>query len=198
MLLAQDDWKANLTASPTAFQFHNYSQTAPSALFPWKPGTRHTPTAAQGFSWPPTGVHLELEFVPPAGAPAALAKVRVVVHYELYDGLPTFRKWVSVRNGGAGVHRAAGSVTVDSLVMEILRAPNFAPERMSIITQQANNPTSMLGGDAEVKPELGQSFPGRTKQLWHFDPNYDQGGDQEIHVCVALCRSLAPGTNSAC
>ena len=69
---------------------------------------------------------------------------------------------------------------------------------MSIITQQANNPTSMLGGDAEVKPELGQSFPGRTKQLWHFDPNYDQGGDQEIHVCVALCRPLAPDTNSAC
>lgn len=23
---------------------------------------------------------------------------------------------------------------------------------------------------------------GRTKQLWHFDPNYDQGSDQEIHV----------------
>ena len=55
----------------------------------------------------------------------------------------------------------------------------------------------MLGGDAEVKPELGQSFPGRTRQLWHFDPNYDQGGDQEIHVCVALCRPPAPATNSA-
>ena len=82
-----DDWKANLTASPTAFQFHNYSQTAPSALFPWKPGTRHTPTEEEGFSWPPTGVHLELEFRPPAGAPAALAMVTVVVHYELYDGL---------------------------------------------------------------------------------------------------------------
>lgn len=59
------------------------------------------------------------------------------------------------------IHAASAGVTVDSLVMELLRAPNFGPERMSIITQQANNPTSMLGGDAEVKPEMGQSFPGR-------------------------------------
>ena len=174
-----DDWRANLTANASAFQFRNFSQSIPSALFPWKPGTRHTPT---DITWPPTGVHLTLEFGPPAIAPASLAQVRVYVHYELYDGLPTFRKWVSVQNGGTGIHAARGDVSVDSLVMEILRAPNFAPERMSIITQQANNPTSMLGGDVEVKPELGQSFPGRTKQLWHFDPNYDQGHDQEIHV----------------
>ena len=174
-----DDWRANLTANASAFQFRNFSQSVPSVLFPWKPGTRHTPA---DLAWPPAGVHLKLEFGPPANAPTALAQIRVHVHYELYDGLPTFRKWVSVQNGGKGLHAAPGAVSVDSLVMEILRAPNFAPERMSIITQQANNPTSMLGGDVEVKPELGQSFPGRTKQLWHFDPNYDQGNDQEIHV----------------
>ena len=127
-----------MTSNLTAFQFHNFSTSAPSKLFEWKPGTRHTPT---DLAWPPTGVHLQLEFVRPAGAPAALSQVRVVVHYELYDGLPTFRKWVSVHNGAGyarDIHVAPGAVTVDSLVMEILRAPNFAPERMSVITQQAN------------------------------------------------------------
>ena len=183
-----DDWKANLTASPTAFQFHNYSQSAPAALFPWKPGTRHTPTT---LSWPPTGVHLQLVFVPPAGAPAELAQVRVVVHYELYDNLPTFRKWVSVHNGAAGVSRGLGAgVEIDSLIMELLRAPNFAPERMSVITQQANNPTPF---DEEVKPELSQSFPGRTKQFWHFDPDYDQCCDQEIHVTYTYYTFLLVG-----
>ena len=211
-----DDWKANLTANASAFQFRNFSKSTPTALFPWEPGTRHTPT---DISWPPTGVHLTLEFGPPQSAATSLAKVRVYVHYELYDGMPTFRKWVSVQNGGVGIHAASDGVTVDSLTMEILRAPNFAPERMSIITQQANNPTSMLGGDAEVsirftypllfvfapaddvmtcartqvKPELGQSFPGRTKQLWHFDPNYDQGGDQEIHVTYTYYTFLVVG-----
>ena len=99
----------------------------------------------------------------------------MTVHYELYDGLPTLRKWVSVHNIGA----AAAPVVVSTLVMELLRAPNFAPERMTVITQQANNPTPF---DQQVKPETDQSFPGRTNQLWHFDPNYDQGGDAEIHV----------------
>ena len=45
----------------------------------------------------------------------------------------------------------------------------------------------------QVKPELGQSFPGRTKQLWHFDPNYDQGGDQEIHVTYTYYTFLVVG-----
>ena len=175
-MLAQwtpDDWKANLTASPTAFQFHNYSQSAPAALFPWKPGTRHTPTT---LSWPPTGVHLQLVFVPPAGAPAELAQVQVVVHYELYDNLPTFRKWVSVHNGAAGVSRgplaAPAGVEIDSLIMELLRAPNFAPERMSVITQQANNPTPF---DEEVKPgaivgEVHQAVVKMSLCAWHGAP----------------------------
>jgi len=133
-------------------------------------------------------------FVPPAGAPAELAQVQVVVHYELYDNLPTFRKWVSVHNGAAGVSRgplaAPAGVEIDSLIMELLRAPNFAPERMSVITQQDNNPTPF---DEEVKPELSQSFPGRTKQFWHFDPDYDQCCDQEIHVTYTYYTFLIVG-----
>jgi hypothetical protein len=38
-----DDWRGNLKADPDAFQYKNYSVSAPSALFPWKPGVRHSP-----------------------------------------------------------------------------------------------------------------------------------------------------------
>jgi len=61
-----------------------------------EPGTRHTPTT---IAWPPKGIHLALKFVAPSTAPASLGKVAVIVHYELYDGLPAFRKWVEVENG---------------------------------------------------------------------------------------------------
>jgi hypothetical protein len=134
-------------------------------------------------------VHLQLAFAPPTcSAPTTdLASVVVIVHYELYDGMPTFRKWVSVHNKGSG---GAGSIVVSTLVMEMLRAPNFAPEKMSIITQQANNPTPF---DQQVKPERGQSFPGRTRQFWHMDPNYDQCCDKEIHVTYTYYTFLVVG-----
>lgn len=102
-------------------------------------------------------------------------EVVVTVHYEMYDGIPALRKWVSVANGA----NAANAVTVDALTTDILRAPNFAPNAMSVITVQANNPTPE---DQQTVPEPDQSFPGRTQQLWFFDPRYDQGGDAELHV----------------
>mmetsp|Transcript_34143 Transcript_34143/g.102956 ORF Transcript_34143/g.102956 Transcript_34143/m.102956 type:complete len:948 (-) Transcript_34143:12-2855(-) len=179
-----DDWGSSIAANPAAFQFRNFSTSAPTALFPWKPGTRHSP---RGIAWPPTGVHLELHFGPPVTAPPSLRHVTVTVHYELYTGLPTFRKWVSVKYDAES---AASAVTVSSLVMELLRAPNFAPERMTVITQQANNPTPF---DQQVKPETDQSFPGRTNQYWHFDPSYDQGDDREIHVTYTYYTFLVVG-----
>jgi hypothetical protein len=178
-----DDWRLALTANPSAFRFLNYTTTTPTALYPWKAGTRHAPT---NIAWPPTGVHLQLSFGPPAAAPASLAGLVVVVHYEMYSGLPTLRKWVTVHNDGA----AATPVIISTLVMELLRAPNFAPERMTVVTQQANNPTPF---DQQVKPETDQSFPGRTSQYWHFDPRYDQPNDAEIHVSYTYYTYLVLG-----
>ena len=107
---------------------------------------------------------------PPAGGPPAV----VTVHYEMYDGLPVLRKWVSVAAAPGGA-----PVVVDALTTDVLRAPNFAPNAMTVQTVQANNPTP---ADQQTVPEPAQSFPGRTQQLWHFDPRYDQGGDAELHV----------------
>lgn len=106
-------------------------------------------------------------------APRAQSAVIVTVHYEMYDGLSSLRKWVSVSNGGNA------SVTVDALTTDMLRAPNFAPNAMTIETIQANNPTP---ADQQTVPDPEQAFPGRTQQLWYFDPTIDKGGDQELHV----------------
>ena len=98
-----------------------------------------------------------------------------IVHYEMYDGLPALRKWVEVRQGAGSPH----AVLLDDMVIEQLRAPNFVPDQVSVLQVQPNNPTPF---DDQVKPEPAQSFPGRTQQLWFTDPQWDQGGDAELHV----------------
>ena len=120
-----ESYLANLTADPGALVYKNHSTSAPEALFPWEPRR-----SAAKVEWPPRGVHLRVHFVPRA-APAGVV---VCVHFELYDDLPVLRKWVSVH------HEGSGKVVVDSLFYEFLRAPNGAPERMTVQLEQANNP----------------------------------------------------------
>ena len=85
----------NMSADATAFQLRNFSTANPSALYEWTPGRFGAPA---DIPWPPKGLHLAVDFVPPAGAPAALRGIVATVHYEMYDGLATLRKWVSVVN----------------------------------------------------------------------------------------------------
>lgn len=173
-----------LIADSKAFQFKSFTTTLPEKAFEWEPGRRHSPT---DMAWPPKGLRLDVNFVPPAGAPQALTGFVVTVHYEMFDGLPALRKWVSV---SMEAPLASKSVTVDSLVMELLRAPNWAPEMMTIVADQANNPAPF---SQQVKPDPGISFPGRDQPFWFPDPGYDQGGDAEIHVPYTMYTFLAFG-----
>ena len=75
-----------------------------------------------------------------------MADVIITINYEIYDGLPVLRKWITItlaptpstnlRGGGV-----SDMVVVDTLNYEMLRAPNMAPEHMTLVLQQANNPT---------------------------------------------------------
>ena len=105
---------------------------------------------------------------------AGLAGVDVAVHYELYDGLPVLKKWVTVE-----ARAPAKPVSVDALYIEHLRAPNFAPEHIKVNQIQPNNPTPF---SEQIVPDPSQSFPGRTQQLWFFDDAWDACCDQELHV----------------
>ena len=90
------------------------------------------------------------------------------------DGLPALRKTVSVHNPYYAKH----AVTVDHMTMEMLRAPNWAPDRMTVELEGAANPTPY---DQQIPPN-GKPF-GPKSQKWHSDPeHYDQCCDQELHV----------------
>ena len=113
-----------LSKDPAAFVYRNYSLTKPSKSFEWR-----ARSGAPSVPWPPKGLRLTIEF-----AHASLPNLRVFVHYEMYDNIPTYRKLVSVRNDGSE------TVTVSSLIVELFRAQNFGPQRITAFAERWPGP----------------------------------------------------------
>lgn len=96
------NWFDNPSPPEGALAFTGWEASEPVARMPWP---RARPAAADA-PWPPPGAALRLNF--------AGAGVRVAVHYELYDGIPLFQKWVEVMND------SGAPVELDRITSEIL------------------------------------------------------------------------------
>ena len=138
----------------------------------------------------------------------AFAGTSVVVNYEMYDGVPLIRKWLSVAVA-AGPSASSPVVVFDTGTIEILRSPNYAPSLVTVIQVQANNPSPFF---QQTVPDPLVASAGTTQQLWFTDALWDAPNDNELHVpytiytvlsvgysfdvtCVNHVRSLAPETH---
>jgi hypothetical protein len=97
-----------LTNSPASFQFVKWEAGKPVAPFAWK-RVRHS----ANLPWPPPRATLSLTY---RGPDDATRDVSVVVHHELYDGLPVLGKWLTISNG------TSRTITVDRLATERIAA----------------------------------------------------------------------------
>ncbi|MBI1842407.1 MAG: alpha-galactosidase, partial [Verrucomicrobia bacterium] len=89
------EWIQRLRADPAAFRLTGFELGKIQERMSWKQTRHHSPDA----KWPPPGVALRLDFTGPDNAKGGDAiGVRVSVHYELYDGLPCYSKWITVSN----------------------------------------------------------------------------------------------------
>jgi hypothetical protein len=105
------EWIEQLRADPAAFRFVGYEIGKPKERMAWKRSRHHSPDV----KWPPAGMTLRLDFAWPANeAGVKPTDIRVSVHYELYDGLPCYSKWITVSNGTDTVAR------VDRFSSEVL------------------------------------------------------------------------------
>jgi hypothetical protein len=154
-------WVEGMKADPAAFAFRGHRIGRTAERFAWKRRPEWTSAPA---AWPPPGVSLELDFVPPAGGPEG---VTITVHYELYDGLPLFCKWLTVKNAGKA------AITVDSFAAEILAVVEPASMVGGKMADFASYPRSMhietdfsFGGGMDN----GVDAPGVR---WKLDPQYD-------------------------
>ena len=123
-----DEWLDDLQPDPMAWVMTDF--TSSKVIEPRMDWTRirhHAPDA----TWPPKGASLELTFAPRPGtfAGAKFAGVTATVHYELYDGIPLFAKWLEVHND-SGRDLEVDRVTVEEL--SIVEGSNWVESRGSI------------------------------------------------------------------
>lgn len=137
-------WLDELTATPEAFHYVSHEVVAPAAPYPWTPRR-----GAPEMPWPPRGVRLDVRFRAP-DSPPELKNVEIIVHYELYDGIPVLAKWVTVQNTGPE------PVTVDGLSGEILAVTEQECRRLHVESNYAFNTmnTTQWGPDSEYTSQV--------------------------------------------
>jgi hypothetical protein len=144
-------WIGSLAVSTNAFRFVGSHQGKVEPRFPWKP--RYGAASA---AWPPKGVQLSLDFVPPESAAISLKGITVTVHYEMYDGLPLLAKWITVSNA------SATEVMVDKLQTEVLAVTPDQRSRMLIDCDESLPSAVNWVNDPEWKTFV-QTNPGEVR-----------------------------------
>lgn len=105
------EWLPQLQADSAAlFVLQKTEMGETQERFAWK---KRREWMVEELPWPPPGKHLEFTYAPHPAA-AGLAGLSLVVHYELYDGIPLLCKWITLHN------QTNHSVTVDHFTAEIL------------------------------------------------------------------------------
>ncbi|HIG04719.1 MAG TPA: alpha-galactosidase [Planctomycetes bacterium] len=111
----REEWIDDMESDPTAFQFLRFEIGTPVQRIEWKQVRHHAPDV----QWPPRGVSLRFDLIAPRSSgidDGNDESVMISIHYELYDGIPCFSKWLNVHN------RTAQKITIDRFTSEIIAA----------------------------------------------------------------------------
>ena len=105
------EWLDAMKSNPKAFQFTGFETGDTQERFPWK-----RKRYSADLLWPAPGKSLALHFKAPADGPSDLT---IVIHYEMYDGIPLLAKWFTIHNAGPK------PVRLNSFVAEILAVVDY-------------------------------------------------------------------------
>lgn len=182
------EWITRLTNAPGAFRLIGYATGKPVERMAWKRVRHHSPDV----QWPPAGASLRLDFAEPESA-TGTPKLVVSVHYELYDGLPCYSKWITLSN------RADRTVRVDRFSSEVLAVV----ERVSEVDELSIGRTP-----PNLHVETDMSFGGSTATAanrrsfrWLTDPDFlTQVNYERVTPCLldvgpdlGPAQEIAPG-----
>ena len=153
----------SLKINPNAFHLSEIKAVPIEPSFDWS-ASRFGHLKGEGNlpNWPPKGIGLEMKYIPPATAPG-LSKVTVTIHYELYDNLPLYGKWIEVKNSGSSIITVNRFTNEELHVVESESAEGDMAHWHTSKLQLITNYT--FGGDDERNAEHAiQYLP---------DPTYD-------------------------
>lgn len=171
------EWLDSMTTEEKAFQFTGYKIGKTEERFPWK-----RKRYSADLPWPPPGVSLTLDFLPPRDE---LKDVEVSVHYEMYDGIPLLSKRIAITNKGIE------PIQLDSFTSELLAVveAEVAVEE----NRQWSRPNMHVESDYAM---LGMSAESANKTThWVPDPQYlSQVNYQRQTPCLLESRPpIGPG-----
>lgn len=184
------EWLEQLQNDPAAFRLTGFTVGPIQERFAWRAVRHHAPDA----KWPPPGVHLRMDYDMPAGANGEAGRaIRVSVHYELYDGLPCFSKWLTLSNG------TARPVRVDRFTSEILAVVERVAEVDELATgRQTPNlhvETDMAFGGMMAAGANRHSYRWLPDPDFHTQVNYEKKTPCLLEVGPDLgpAQEIAPG-----
>lgn len=107
----REEWIAGLKAdSQSQFMLSGYTAGEITKRFEWK---KRPEWMAQDIPWPPKGKQADFTYTAKENAVEA-AGIKVIIHYEIYDGLPLISKWITVKN------TSTKEIIINSFTSEIL------------------------------------------------------------------------------
>ncbi|MFN7576239.1 MAG: hypothetical protein ACK5SA_14415 [Planctomycetota bacterium] len=176
------EWFGELRTDSTAFQLESCGVGPIRERFGWKP--RREWIAGCVPAWPAAGLEVQFVFSPPVStdgkSPSMDPAIRVVVHYELYDGLPLISKWIRIVNSGDT------ELQVSRFTSEILATV----EASSQVEDLAEPFLPLLHVETDFTT---CSMEGTTAQVdavhWSADPSYEtQVNYRKETKCLLECR----------
>lgn len=182
-------WIDAMMARDSSLRYTGHEVESITERFPWK-RTRH---CAPDAKWPPAGIHLRMDYAPATNDNAASpAPIRVSVHYELYDGIPLFSKWLTIRN------ISDNPITLDSYTSELLAVPESP---MTPTHSSHPGPPTSLHVETDYALIAGDENQCLHTVHWIADPEYLTQVDYERRTpCLLEVRpdmgpaaTLAPG-----
>ena len=147
------EWVEQTTADPKAFRCTGFKIGKTQERFPWK-RTRFSGDQP----WPPPGASLTLRFEPGDSGPPGIT---VLVHYEMFDGIPLLSKWLSIQN------QSGQRVRVNRFVNEVLAAVEYGS---SVNDGGGHFPNLHVESDYEFGGDVDAGANHTVH--WDADPDY--------------------------
>ena len=180
-------WLESLAPPPGPWRLAAIDFDQPTERFPWKRLRHHAPHVA----WPPRGRSLHFHYEPNG---ETAPEVHIVVHYEMYDGIPAISKWFTLEN------KSNTPVNLDWFKAEILRlVPYEDPvefrEGVAITPPHFHVETDFAFGGFSVKNSQRHSVHWRPDTDWKTQVNWARQNPSLLEVKPSLGpdQTISPG-----
>lgn len=105
------EWIASLKSdSLSPLKLAGYETGPTVARFDWK---KRPEWMAQDIPWPPPGKKLDFTYISKENSKDSTG-VKIIIHYEIYDGIPLISKWFTV------INESGKEIVIDNYISEIL------------------------------------------------------------------------------